>query len=198
MHKLMLKLLEKINVALVLTLTVLVSGLGGVTYTMAANTATQQASTSAATTITIVSKEADSAIATITFPEGAPGATISNPFNNVDTVSDPQVLHASASEPVVRLKNTSGVTYNVTLEVTTWNATYNIAASEGYALVATDTTNIETITDDNLSSGGGADSVETGVSMATDTYKALYLELILGTAAGQTGNSTLTVLGETA
>jgi len=163
---------------------------------LAGNTATQEASTNQATTITVVGKVADTAITTITFPVDDPGATVSVPYNDVDTNSDPQVLSDTASEPVVRLKNTAGVSYNVTLEITTWNASYAIAASEDYELVDTTTTNIETVAQ-VLSSNGGAASVDTGISMGTGTYKALYLELVLGTAAGQTGNSTLTVLGET-
>lgn len=197
MHQLIKRVSKKLHITLVFTLAITTTFFHGANYAMASNTATQQASTSTATTITIVGKSADSAITTITFPQGTPGATISNPYNDVDTASDAQVLHASASEPVVRLKNTAGVTYNVTLEITTWNATYNIAASEGYNLVDTSTTNIASITDNNLSANGDANSVSTGVSMTTGTYKALYLELILGTAAGRSGSSTLTILGET-
>ena len=169
-------------------------GLSGATYVLATNVATQSATSAAATTITVVGKVADTAITTITFPEGAPSATISVPYNDVDTSSDPQVLHASTSEPVVRLKNTSGVTYNVTLEITTW--ANSIAASEDFELVATGTTTT-TVVDDVLSADGNAASVAIGVSMTTGTYKALYLELVLSASAGATGTSTLTILGET-
>ena len=143
--------------------------------------------------INIVGKSADTAITTIIFPQGAPGATVSAPYNDVDTSSDPQVLSATVSEPVVRLKNTAGVTYNVTLEITTW--TNGIAASEDYELVATTTTNIEAVAK-ALSANGDAASVDTAVSMAAGTYKALYLEMILSGVANKTGNSTLTILGE--
>jgi len=197
MYKIIRKALGKLNIAIVLMLTIAITGgLGGVNYVLAANTATQQASTNQANTIDVVGKVADTAITTITFPVGSPGATVSVPYNDVDTSSDPQVLSATVSEPVIRLKNTAGVSYNVTLEITTWNGSYSIVASEDYELVDTTSTDVGTV-NDVLSSDGGANSVDTGVSMTTGSYKALYLELVLGSAAGQSGNSTLTVLGET-
>jgi len=146
------------------------------------------------TAISIVGKVGDTAITTITFPEGAPDATVSDPYNNVDTEADPQVLHASASDPVVRLKNTSGGTLTVWLEITTW--ANGVAASEDYELV--DTTTTVAAVDDVLSADGGAASVDTAVSMATGTYKALYLELVLSSLAGKSGSSTITILGEAA
>lgn len=191
----MYKLIGKVNIILALSLAVIMmGGWGGITYVLAANTATQQASTASATTISVVGKEADTAITTITFPEGAPSATISAPYNDVDTSSDPQVLHATTSEPVVKLKNTSGGALNVTLEITTW--TNGIAASEDYELVVTTDTTIAAVTS-VLSADGNAASVPTGISIASADYKALYLELVLSGLAGKTGTSTLTVLGET-
>ena len=188
---------RKSGLALVLILAILMVGvLDGVTRVFAAdNDATQEATTASATTISVVGKAADTAIATITFPEGAPSATVSAPYNDVDTSGDPQFLDATASEPVVRLKNTSGGSLNITLEITTW--TNSIAASEGYALSETGTTTTATVTDDNLSADGNSASVATGTSIASSAYKALYLELILSSSAGATGSSTLTVLGET-
>ena len=197
MRKFIEKLLRKLNTVFVLTLTVLVVvGLSGINYVLAGNTATQSASTAAATTITVVGKVADTAITTITFPEGAASATVSNPYNDVDTVSDAQVLHATTSEPVVRLKNTSGGALNISLSISSWTGT--IAASEGYALSDPATTTTSTVTDSNLSTDGtdGLSPVATGVSVGAASYKALYLELILSSSAGATGTSTLTVLGE--
>lgn len=188
------KIISKLNVFIVLIIVFsLVIGFSSLNYVMADNQATQVASTSQATTITVVGKVADTAVTNITFPQGSPGATISNPYNNVDTISDPQVVAASDSEPVVRLKNTAGATYLVTLEITDWSN--GIAASEYYELVDTTTTDVSDV-NDVLSSDGNANSVATGISMATDTYKALYLELVLSSLASVTGNSTLTVLGE--
>ena len=162
---------------------------------LASNEATQSASSAKATTVTVVGKVADTAIATITFPEGAPSATVSVPYNDVDTSSDPQFLDTTASEPVVRLKNGSGADYNVTLEIATW--TNGVAASEDCELVVTTDTTVAVV-DNVLSADGNAASVPTGISIPTTEYKALYLELVLSAVAGKTGTSTLTVLGETA
>ncbi|HCM45584.1 MAG TPA: hypothetical protein DIS54_02025 [Candidatus Veblenbacteria bacterium] len=196
MHKFNRKLLGKLNIATALFLAVLMTGgLLGANYVLAANTATQQASTAAATTISVVRKAVDAAIATIYFPEGSPGATVSAPYNDVDTSSDPQVLSATVSEPVVRLKNGSGGTLNVTLQITTWNATDALVASEDYELETTGTATINVV-NDVLSADGGAASVDTTTTIAAGVFADLYLELVLGAAAGKTGNSTLTVLGE--
>lgn len=198
MQKFVRKMLEKLNVTFVIMLMmVMIGGLVGATYVLAANTSTQTASTASATTITVVGKVADTAITTITFPEGAPGATISAPYNDVDTVSTPQVLSGTVSEPVVRLKNTSGGTLNVTLEITTWNGTYaGFVASEDYELVVTTDTTIAAV-DSVLSADGAAASVATAIGITAGAYKALYLELVMGSLASKTDTSTLTVLGET-
>lgn len=161
---------------------------------LASNEATQSASSAKATTVTVVGKAADTAIATITFPEGAPSATVSVPYNDVDTSSDPQSLGTTASEPVVRLKNTSAGTLKVWLEITTW--ANGVAASEDYELVVTTDTTVAVV-DNVLSSNGSAASVDTTVQIPTTEYRALYLELVLSSLAGKTGTSTLTVLGET-
>ena len=188
-------LFGKLNIAIALFLIVLIiGGLGGMTYVLASNVSTQSASTASATTITVVGKVADTAITTITFPEGAPSATISVPYNDIDTVSDAQVLSGTVSEPVVRLKNTSGGTLNVTLEITTW--TLGVAASEDYELVVTTDTTVAVV-DNVLSADGNSASVPTAIGITTGAYKALYLELVLSSLAGKSGTSTLTILGET-
>ena len=198
MRRLIKKLLEKLNIILALTLAVVMAGgLSGTIYVLADNTASQSATSAAATTIEVVGKIADTAVTTITFPEGAPSATVSNPSNQVDGTGDAQVLHATTSEPVVRLKNTSAGALNISLSISSW--TGSIAASEGYALSDPATTTTSAVTDNNLSTDGtnGLSPVATGVSVSAGAYKALYLELILTANAGASGTSTLTVLGET-
>ncbi len=194
MNKLIRILFRKLNNIVLVVGIVIVGGLIVGTYVFASNIATQEASTSAASTISVVGKSADDAITTITFPQSSPGSTVSNPYNNVDTVSDAQVLSETVSEPVVRLKNTSGGVLNVTLEITTW--TEGVAVAEDYELVDIANTSISTVTS-VLSADGNANSVDTGIGMNAAAYKALYLELVLSGVAGKTGNSTLTVLGET-
>jgi hypothetical protein len=162
---------------------------------MASNTGTQGASTTQASTINIVSKPNDSvaAVATITFPAGAPSATISVPYNNVDGTGDPQVLSGTVSEPVVQLHNTSAETLKVFIQVGTWTAA---VASEQYALVDTTVVNQATVTA-TLTADGVAATVDTTITMATNTYKDLYLQVVLGALAGKTGTSSITILGET-
>lgn len=189
------KLSEKFNIVMVFFLTILMAGgLLIANLALAANTATQEASTAQATSISVVGKVADTAITTITFPEAAPLATVSAPYNDVDTSSDPQFLDGSASEPVVRLKNSSGGTLNVTLGIDTW--TNGVVASEDYELVASTTVNINAVAQ-TLSSDGNSNTVATGVGIATNDYNALYLELVLSSVAAKTSSSTLTILGET-
>ena len=198
MRKLIKKLLGKLNIITALFLTVLMAGgFGSVIYVLADNTASQSASTAQAQTITVVGKVADTAVTTITFPEGAPSAIISDPSNQSDGTGNAQVLHATASEPVVRLKNTSGGALNILLSISSW--TDNAVASEGYALSDPATTTTATITDGNLSADGtnGLSPVTTGASVAAGAYQALYLELVLSADAGAAGTSTLTILGET-
>ena len=177
--------------ALVLAATLIVS-----VTVLASHEATQQASTAKATTINIVDKTDSTAITTITFPEGAPSATVSVPYNNVNTDTDPQVLSTTTSEPVVRLENTAGVDYLVTLEITTW--ANSLVDMEYYNLAASGATNIDTVTAELSNANGAARTVSTGVSIPTTAFKDLYLKLVLSEMAAKTGNSTLTVLGETA
>lgn len=191
----MISFLVNSNIKIVLFFAFLMfGGLFAINMVLAANTATQEASTAQATSISVVGKVADDAITTITFPQGAPGATVSNPYNDVDTDSDPQFLDGSSSEPVVRLLNSSGGALNVTLGIDTW--TNGIVASEDYELVPVATTNISSVAS-VLSADGNSASVDTGVQIASSAYNGLYLELVLSSVAAKTGTSTLTILGET-
>ncbi len=138
----------------------------------------------------------DTSVTTITFPEGAPESTISVPYNDVDGSGDPQVLSATVSEPVVKIKNThASASYNVVLEITTW--TNSVVSMEYYNLAADGATDINTVTAELSNANGAARTVSTGVSIAAAAYKDLYLKLTLGSVAGKTGTSTLTILGET-
>ncbi len=169
---------------------------------LASNVGDQEASTASAETILIVSKAgtANVTVSTITFPEGLPGATISNPSNNQDGTAagdintGPQVLSGTVSEPVVQLYNGSAGTLTVTLEITTW--TNSVVVAEYYELVATDNLTVNAV-DDVLSSNGAANSADTGITIDTLTYKALYLEVDLSSiVANQAGESTLSILGQ--
>jgi len=194
MNKIIRNVLGKFNIIFSFALVLLVTGnLSGVNCVLAANTSTQSASTAKATSIEVVGKVADTAVTTITFPQGAPLDTISNPYNNVDTDVDPQFLNSSSSEPVVRLKNTSGGTLTITLAIDSW--TNDVVASEDYELSDPSTTTTASVAS-VLSSDGNAATVATEDTVATNAYKALYLETNLSALANVTGTSTLTILGE--
>jgi len=189
--------IRKTNSALVIALmAAMVGGMVAASFVFAAdNDATQEASTAQATTLHILRKAtADTSVTTITFPEGAPNAEVQVPYNDVDGSDDPQVVASSDSEPVVRLKNTSAGSLKAHLSITTW--TNSTVAAQNFKLVATTTTNVNAV-DDTLSSDGNAATVDTGVTIGADEYRALYLKVTLGANAGKTGNSTITVLGET-
>jgi len=138
----------------------------------------------------------DTGVTNITFPEGNPESTVSVPYNDVDGLSDPQVLSSTISEPVAKIKNThASTTYNIILEITTW--TNNLVDMEYYNLANDGATNIETVTSELTNANGAARTVSTSLPIAAGAYKDLYLKLILSSTAGKSGTSTLTILGET-
>ena len=186
------KIIKK-SAVLAMILALAVTSVSQMTVLAASNDSNQVASTSKATSIKVRGKTAATEVTTITFPEGAPSAVISAPYNDVEGSGDPQVLSDTASEPVVRLYNDSGGILTTWLEITTW--TDGVAASEDYELVATGTATVAAV-DDVLSADGNAASVNTAVTIDAATYKDLYLKLTLSASAGKSGTSTLTVLGE--
>jgi len=130
---------------------------------------------------------------------GAPSAIISNPYNDVESTGDPQVLSATVSEPVVRLKNTSGGELVVFLQITDW--ANGVVTAEYYELVATGTNNVNVV-DDVLSPNGLFAIVRTGtptspIIIGAEGYLDLYLAVDLIATPGVSGTSTLTVLGTT-
>ena len=178
---------DKLNLALITGIAIAICGI------LVFSSASIVKAVGTETTIHIVGKEADTAVTTITFPEGAPSATISAPYSDVDS-GDPQFLDSLVSEPVVRLKNTSAGTLTVWLEINAWTAA---VASEDYELVTTGTATVDVV-DNVLSADGGAvASFSTGVTIGAGLYKDLYLEVTLSNQYGKSGTSTLTILGET-
>ena len=173
-------------------------GVGDKDYIYIYDIWTEGTYTSLSTTFLIGGTETgtkDTHVTDIIFPEGEPGATITAPYNDVDTSSDPQVLSPTVSEPVVKIKNTHATqSYNLILEITTW--TNSLVNMEYYNLAADGATDIQTVTAELSNANGAARTVSTGVSIAAGAYKDLYLRLVLASVAGKTGTSTLTVLGE--
>ncbi len=180
--------------AIVMTV-VLVAALAVPVVVLAVNhDATQDATTSTVETLNVIDKTGTTTIATITFPEAAVSTTVDAPFNDVDTFTTPQVLSGSISEPVVRIENTTGLPYIVWLSITDWQN--GVVVAEDYELAVGGAVDIATVTT-ALSTDGLAATVSTFTTLTTATIMDLYLTVDLGSLAGKTGTSTLSVLGET-
>ena len=89
------------KILILATVLVLVITLTAQTTVLADNEATQSASSSKATSITIVGKTGSSTavVGSITFPAGAPSAVVSNPSSDATGTNEAtvQVLHADSS-----------------------------------------------------------------------------------------------------
>ena len=159
---------------------------------MATHQAEQSASTGSATTINIRAQDYTTAVADITFPAGTPSTEVSNPSNDKP---ETQILgDAGTAKPVVTLFNGSSVTYTIWYNITTF--TNDVVSNEYYLI--------------NAKGGGCADAgaITDAVTFDTDTAttttieagagkeKDLYLKIVLSDVAGQSGSSTLTILGE--
>ncbi len=157
---------------------------------LAANTGTQNASTSQSTSLEIVADDGSSAVSQITFPVGAPGAEVENPYNNIDGAGAlEQTYHLTASIPVVTIKNATGGALTVTLTVGAWS---EAVASERYLLVQNEDATVEA--GDVTAALTG--TVATGIAIANGDVGDLYLEVTLSALYGEAGTSSLTVLGE--
>jgi len=187
-------LILAIVLAVVATMVVPVTALAG-------NNANQGASTFA-TTIEIVSKTgSDDAVNTIAFPPGDPGTTVSIPFNPDDPfeggIPNFQLLSATDSEPVVKLKNNAAEELMVWLSMSAWGGTPRVVTQERYELVAAGTTDVSSV-DAVLSTDGSANTLPTSVNIAASGgYLDLYLEVDLCGTAGVGGTSMLSILGST-
>jgi len=166
----------------------------------AVNDATQTASTSKADAINIRAQDYTTAVADITFPEGAPGATVSDPSNDQP---ETQILGAEGTaKPVVTLVNTSAVAYTVWYNIEAFSE--GVVSSENYVIIAKggECLNADAITES--ATLDGSDHVCTGtittIAATGDGGEAderdLYLKITLSALAGKTGTSTLTILGE--
>jgi hypothetical protein len=146
--------------------------------------------------IEIRAKDYNTLVSTITFPEGAPGSTISAPYNDVDGLSSPQVFGgAGVAEPVVTLYNGNASSLTVWYNVTTFT---NGVVSEEYYLVNTKggaCADVSCITEAAVFDADTTTGITIGAGGGNE--KDLYLKTILNSIAGKSGTSTLTILGET-
>jgi hypothetical protein len=160
-------------------------------FTFASNSATQNASTTSATSIQIKDQSGATNVTTITFPAGAPLDIVSNPYNNQNTQSLSQSV-GEISRPVATLVNTGGLTYTIWYNISTFtngvvnNESYKICNSG--AIVGSQDAIDQPVTFDTTTS--------TSTSIDAATTKDFYLKISLSSAAGKSGSSTITILGE--
>jgi len=134
-------------------------------------------------------------VSSITFPEADPGTTVSQPYNNIDGSGSPQTFGgAGVAKPVVTLYNGGTAALTIWYNITTF--TNNVVSSEYYlinnkgaACNSADNINNLVTFDTNTNTG-------TTISPGAGNEKDFYLKIILSSAAGKTGSSTLTILGE--
>lgn len=146
--------------------------------------------------IQIRAKDYTTSISSITFPEATPGKIVSNPYNDIDTVSSPQTFGgAGTAEPVVTLFNGGAgsliVWYNISsyTEGAVSNEYYAINDKGAACADANCVSNSMTF-DSNVSTG-------TTMAAGAGNEKDLYLKVVLNSSWGKSGTSTLTILGET-
>ena len=180
----------------ILVLTMVVALVAALVLPMAAlasnHEAGQNASTSSATTISINDQGGTVPITTISFPQGAPSAVISNPSSDASGGENtPQFLDGAASEPVVQLYNGSAGTLTIWLGISSWT---EAVASERYVLSDPATT---TTLDMSGATAVTTTNTDTGSTINNGAWLALYLEVTLIASSGKSGTSTLTILGET-
>ncbi|HBA36939.1 TPA: hypothetical protein DCZ15_03650 [Candidatus Falkowbacteria bacterium] len=148
------------------------------------------------TAIEVRAQNYTTAISTITFPEGAPETTVSQPYNDIDGVGSPQIFGgAGIAKPVVTLYNGGGTGLIIWYNITTF--TNGIVSDEYYLIndkgaICADASAINNaaVFDTDTDTG-------TTIAAGAGNEKDLYLKTVLSLVAGKTGNSTLTILGET-
>lgn len=143
-------------------------------------------------TIEIRAQNYTTSVSTVTFPQGAPSATISAPTNNIGNTQT--FGGAGTAKPVITLYNGSASTMKIWYNISTF--TNDIVIGENYLV--------------NSKGGACADAsciansvifdanTDTGTTIATGAgnEKDFYLKAVLSSIANKSGNSTLTILGE--
>ncbi|KAF5433618.1 CASH domain-dontaining protein, partial [Candidatus Methanophagaceae archaeon] len=143
-----------------------------------------------ATTLEIKNQTNATVISSINF-SGATGATVTDPYNNVDGSGSPQNI--SSNSPVVTIYNpSSSADYKIWLKVEDTSGWSTIISDEKFNVTADDTSPGAVSSWTTLTSWG--DYRDTGETVAVGTHKDLYLAYEL--KGSGTGTSTVSVLGE--
>lgn len=147
------------------------------------------------TAIEIRAQNYTDSVSTITFPEGAPGATVSQPYNNINGSGNPQTFGgAGSAKPVVTLYNGGGSTLKIWHNISTF--TNDIVSSEYYLVNDKEAacTSASCITN-NVTFDANTDTGTT-ITAGAGYEKDFYLKVGLNLIASKSGTSTLTILGE--
>lgn len=150
--------------------------------------------TSLSTTIQIRNVADNADVSSITFPAGDISSPVSNPTGNVDVQN--LTATGSAAAPVAILKSSTAYTlwYNVT-DTSGWADT---VASEKFYTLALGGDLTLTYFNDNADNMTVWDTDQsTTQALSGSASKELFLQITLSSNYGKTGQSTLSVLGET-
>jgi hypothetical protein len=147
-----------------------------------------------ATTIAIRSQDYATSVLNIVFPAGDPSTVISNPSNGTETQG---FGGAGVASPVVTLVNTVATAYNIWYNITAFSN--SVVSSENYVIIAKGgaCANADAINQSATLDGSNYVTTGTVTAIAATGELDLYLKVTLGTLWGKTGDSTLTILGET-
>ncbi|MDO8522674.1 MAG: hypothetical protein Q7S12_00085 [bacterium] len=144
------------------------------------------------TAIEVRAQNYTTAVTSITFPSGAPGATVSAPTNSA---SNTQIFGgAGTAKPVVTLYNGGGSTLTIWYNITTF--TNSVVSSENYLVNAKGAACADASCITGSATFGADTTTGTTIAVGAGNEKDFYLKINLGSVAAKSGNSTLTILGE--
>ena len=142
--------------------------------------------------IEVRAQDYTTSVSSITFPEGAPEATVSNPSNSA---SETQTFGgAGTAKPVITLYNGGGATLTIWYNITTF--TNSVVSSENYLVNAKGAACADASCITGSATFDADTTTGTTIAVGAGNEKDFYLKTTLGTPAGKSGTSTLTILGE--
>lgn len=147
------------------------------------------------TAIEVRAQNYSTSVSNIIFPEGSPGSTVSQPYNNIDGSGNPQTFGgAGTAKPVITLYNGGASTLIIWYNIATFT---NGVVSNEYYLVNNKTA---ACADANCITGSVIFDTDTTtgatITAGAGNEKDLYLKISLGAPVGKSGTSTITILGE--
>jgi hypothetical protein len=149
------------------------------------------------TSIAIRSQDYATSVLNITFPAGDPSTVVSLPTNGVGVEVQTFSATPGDAKPVITLVNTVATAYNIWYNITAFSN--SVVSSENYVIIAKGgaCANADAINQSATLDGSNYVTTGTVTAIAATGELDLYLKVTLGTLWGKTGDSTLTILGET-